>query len=82
MLLRTLLVATTLLSASAHAATRTRQIHVESSLRVLDPIAFVDHSAALTPGSQDTLDAIATTLAGNPGLRVEVFFKPPSSPAR
>jgi OOP family OmpA-OmpF porin len=39
---------------------------------VLEGVNFETGSAILTPGARQVLDRVATSLVGNPGIRVEV----------
>ena len=52
-------------------APRPRKVVTDTEIQLLDPIHFV--GAQLQPGSEVTLDAIANTLTGNPGILVVEF---------
>ncbi|MCE9573844.1 MAG: hypothetical protein K8W52_11880 [Deltaproteobacteria bacterium] len=45
-----------------------RIITTDTSIEILDTVDFVDHAAGLKPESFPILDAVAATLAGNPGI--------------
>jgi len=47
----------------------TRQVTTSTSISVLDPVKFLGASARLDPSSLPMLDAIATTLLGDPAIR-------------
>lgn len=42
----------------------------ETQVEILDPIRFLTGSAAIDPRSTPILDAIASTLAGNPSIKL------------
>lgn len=51
-------------------APRERVIVTTTEIDILDPITFLAGSATLHPRSTRTLDAIASTLSGNPSIKL------------
>lgn len=50
---------------------RSRRVVVTSTdLELLEPVAFVDNTAELTPGSYHTIEAVARSLLDNPSILV------------
>ncbi len=50
---------------------RTRRVVVtEAVVEILEPVAFVDNTAELTPGSHRTIEAVARTLLADPSILV------------
>lgn len=47
-----------------------RSVVTSTSISILDQIAFVGTTAKVDPVSNEMLDAIASTLTGNPGIKV------------
>ncbi len=49
---------------------RGRMVVTETQIDILDPIRFLTGSSALDPRSTPILDAIASTLTGNPSIKL------------
>lgn len=54
--------------ATPRPASRERVVVTDTAIERLDPIAFLPGSTTLDPRSRRTLDAVATTLSGNPNI--------------
>lgn len=57
-------------SPAAPPARKQRLVVTETQVEILDPIRFLTGSASLDPRSTPILDAIASTLAGNPSIKL------------